>query len=180
MEAAIRTALALTEGKEMGRLEFKELRGTEGVKEAEVELKGKTVRLAVAHGTRNARKLMERLKKGEKFDFIEIMACAGGCVGGGGQPITNDPEKPELTMEHRSNRAKGLFALDLGKKMRRSHENPAVIQVYKDYLGKPMSKKAKEILHTKYTARGPLPGFDFEPEKDKEDIPVGNLPGLLH
>jgi len=183
MEAAIRTALALTEGKQLGRLEFKEFRSIRGVKEAEVELKGQKIHLAVANGAGNARKLMERLKRGEKFHFIEIMACAGGCVGGGGQPITSDPEKPELTLEHRSKRAEGLYALDLGKELRRSHENKAVIQVYKEFLGEPMSKKAKEILHTHYTARGKLPGFDFsdlEKPAWEPEVPVGNLPGLLH
>lgn len=181
MEAAIRTALALTEGKELGRLEFKEFRGTTGIKEAEVELKGQTLRLAVAHGTNNAKKLMERLKRGEKFHFIEIMACAGGCVGGGGQPITGDPEKPELTLEHRQKRAAGLYALDLSKELRRSHENKAVLQVYQEFLGEPMSKKAKEILHTHYTARGKLPGFNFEHlAKPDPEVPVGNPPGLLH
>ncbi|MEG6511692.1 NADH-dependent [FeFe] hydrogenase, group A6 [Desulforamulus ruminis] len=183
MEAAIRTALALTGGKEMGRLEFKELRGIRGVKEAELELKGQKIRLAVAHGTSNARKLMERLKRGEQFHFIEIMACAGGCVGGGGQPVTRDPEKPELTLEHRSQRAKGLYALDLGKELRRSHENKAVLQVYEEFLGEPMSKKAKEILHTRYTARGKLPGFNFEQQEKAQgikEVPLGNLPGLLH
>ncbi len=183
MEAAIRTAVALTDGKAMGRLEFKEFRGLRGIKEVTLELQGQEIRLGVAHGANNARKLMERLKQGEQFHFIEIMACAGGCVGGGGQPITSNPEKPELTPEYRSERAKGLYALDLNKELRRSHENQAVVKVYQEYLGEPMSKKAKEILHTHYTARGKLPGFDFsEQEKagDKQEIPVGNLPGLLH
>lgn len=182
MEAAIRTALAVTEKKEMGRLDFKEFRGMKGIKEVTVELLGQKIRLGVANGASNARKLMERIKCGEQFHFVEIMACAGGCVGGGGQPITNDPEKPELTLEHRSKRAQGLYSLDLTKELRRSHENQAVLKVYEDYLGEPLSKKAKEILHTHYTARGKLPGFDFTAleEKTNGDIPVGNIPGLLH
>ncbi|CCO07544.1 NADH-dependent [FeFe] hydrogenase, group A6 [Desulforamulus hydrothermalis] len=176
MEAAVRTALALTEGKETGRLEFTEFRGSSGIKEATVRLKGRDIRLGVAHGTNNAKKLLNRLKAGEKFHFIEIMACAGGCVGGGGQPITGDPAKPELTLEHRRQRAAGLYAMDLGKELRRSHENPAVKQVYEEFLGAPMSKKAKEILHTSYTARGKLPGFDLT----NLQAPAGNLPGMLH
>ncbi|MHB8158770.1 MAG: NADH-dependent [FeFe] hydrogenase, group A6 [Desulfocucumaceae bacterium] len=154
-ESAIRTALALTGGQEDTVLEFKDIRGMRGIKEARVSLKGREVRIAVAHGTRNARKLMERIKSGEKFDFIEIMACPGGCVGGGGQPIIGKVnKKDQATAEVKSKRAQALYRIDAGKKIRRSHENPAVRQIYEEFLGSPLSDRAKEILHTTYTPRG--------------------------
>ncbi|SHI90488.1 NADH-dependent [FeFe] hydrogenase, group A6 [Desulfofundulus thermosubterraneus] len=155
MEAAIRTAYALVEGKDLPtRLEFREFRGLRGIKEARLKLKNQTLRLAVAHGTRNARRLLERIKRGEKFHFIEIMACPGGCVGGGGQPIWGRLNRRETNMvERRMQRAQALYKIDLNKKLRRAHENPAVQQIYREFLGHPLSEKAKEILHTRYTPR---------------------------
>ncbi|AEG14590.1 hydrogenase, Fe-only [Desulfofundulus kuznetsovii DSM 6115] len=156
MEAAIRTAYALVEGRDLPtRLEFREFRGLRGIKEARLKLKNQTLRLAVAHGTRNARRLLERIKRGEKFHFIEIMACPGGCVGGGGQPILGRLNRREAKMvERRMQRAQALYKIDLNKKLRRAHENPAVQQIYREFLGHPLSEKAKEILHTRYTPRG--------------------------
>lgn len=154
-ESAIRTALALTEGQPDTPVEFKEIRGLRGIKEAKVFLKGREVRIAVAHGTRNARKLLERIKAGERFDFIEIMACPGGCVGGGGQPIFGAiNKKGPLPDDLRAKRAQALYRVDANKKFRRSHENPAVKQIYREFLESPLSEKAKEILHTTYTPRG--------------------------
>lgn len=151
MEAAIRTALSLTGADTTARLDFKAFRGLKGIKYAEVMINGKMLKLAVAHGTRNAKKLLEEIKKGQQFHFIEIMACPGGCVGGGGQPITgrlNLKDKGEE--EKRIKRAQTLYSIDLNSKVRKSHENPAVMEIYKNYLGHPLSKMAKEILHTSY------------------------------
>lgn len=151
MEAAVRTASALAGGAEIkGRLEFNTFRGMKGVKEASVVLGDKTVRLAVAHGTRNARRLLERVKAGEKFDFIEIMGCPGGCVGGGGQPVSAELRSRKALEEVRRKRANALYSIDLNKKIRRAHENPAVWELYHNYLGSPLSSKAKEILHVHY------------------------------
>ena len=153
-EAAVRTALALTGGQPGAVIEFKEVRGLRGIKEARVPVRGKTIRIAVVHGTRNARRLLEKIKSGEHFDFVEIMACPGGCVGGGGQPIKGNLSRSEADRsEVRVHRAQGLYRIDAGKKIRRSHENPAVQQLYKEYLGHPLSEKAKELLHTSYTPR---------------------------
>ena len=151
MEAAIRTAFALSEGTEMpGRIDFKDLRGMKGTKEATVKIGSVTLRLAVAHGTRNARRLMERVKAGEEFHFIEIMGCPGGCVGGGGQPISIEQRSRKKSAELRRQRAQALYNIDINKKIRLAHENPAVKELYEQYLGQPLSKKAKEILHVKY------------------------------
>ncbi|MFZ5597288.1 MAG: NADH-dependent [FeFe] hydrogenase, group A6 [Bacillota bacterium] len=152
-EAALRTALALTGGKDDTVVEFKEIRGMRGIKEAQVPIRGRKVRIAVAHGTRNAKKLLDRIKAGEHFDFVEIMACPGGCVGGGGQPITA-PRDRKVSTEQKSLRTGALYRIDAGKKIRRAHENPAVKQIYEKFLGSPLSRTAKEILHTSYTARG--------------------------
>jgi NADH-quinone oxidoreductase subunit G len=151
MEAAIRTAFALVEDKEMqGRIEFESFRGLKGIKEATVVLGERNIRLAVAHGTRNARRLLERVKAGEKFDFIEIMGCPGGCVGGGGQPISVEQRSRKKNEEVRRKRARALYSIDLTQKIRRAHENPAVKKLYEEFLGEPLSKKAKDILHVKY------------------------------
>lgn len=160
-EAAIRTAFALfNPGEREPVIQLKELRGTKGIKEATIDLKkGGKLKVAVVHGTRNARRMLERLKAGENFDFIEIMACPGGCVGGGGQPIFGNQDHRELDVEHRRQRAEALFKIDLGKKLRKAHENPAVKKVYEEYLGHPLSAKARALLHTSYIARGKTPGL---------------------
>jgi NADH-quinone oxidoreductase subunit G len=162
MEAAIRTAYALVEDEEMARLEFDAVRGLQGVREADVILKGRTLRIAVAHGTRNAKRLMERIKQGEEFHFLEIMGCPGGCIGGGGQPI-HGTAGAEVSEEHRRKRVEALFAIDLGRELRRAHENPAVKRLYEEYLGHPGSERAKRLLHTTYTARKGYPQPDAEP-----------------
>ncbi len=158
-EAVIRTALALTGSDDPdGRLEFKEVRGLRGIKEATVNIKDKQLKLAVAHGTRNAKRLLEKIKGRAKYHFIEIMACPGGCVGGGGQPITGKKKPENVNREPAKIRAKSLYQIDINKKLRKSHENPAIIQLYKEYLGHPLSPKAKELLHTRYTPRGKVQG----------------------
>ncbi|MFZ5648014.1 MAG: NADH-dependent [FeFe] hydrogenase, group A6 [Bacillota bacterium] len=153
-EAAIRTALAVTGGQEETVIEYKDVRGMRGIKEATVNLRGREIRIAVAHGTRIARKLLERIKGGEKYHFVEIMACPGGCIGGGGQPILGTVNKKEIAAETKTKRTQALYRIDVDREFRRAHENPAVKQLYNDFLGSPLSKRAKEILHTKFIPRG--------------------------
>jgi NADH-quinone oxidoreductase subunit G/NADP-reducing hydrogenase subunit HndD len=150
MEAALRTAYKLLTGTELEDVEIKAVRGLEGVREAEIEIAGIKVRAAVANGLANARALMEKVKAGETYHFIEIMACPGGCIGGGGQP---QPTSPEI----RAKRIEAIYAEDRGLAIRRSHENPAVATLYAEFLGEPLSHKSHELLHTHYTPRGTQP-----------------------
>ena len=152
MEAALRTVYEIVTGKTLEKVEFDAVRGTEGIKEAEIDLNGKTVRVAVAHSTGNAKKLLDAVKAGEKqYDFIEIMGCPGGCVTGGGQPIVN--AKDLMYLDVKALRAKALYDEDAGKALRKSHENPSVKKIYDEYFEKPGSHKSHELLHTTYTAR---------------------------
>lgn len=159
MEAALRTAYELVTGHEVPftNLNIKPVRGMEGVKEASIKIKntvpawnfleGVELNVAVAHGLANAKKLMEAVEKGEaNYHFIEIMGCPGGCIGGGGQPI---PTSPEI----RRKRTDAIYAEDMGMNLRKSHENPEVTEVYKDYLGTPLGHKSHELLHTHYKVR---------------------------
>ncbi len=143
MEAALRTAYEKITGMELKSLEFNDVRGLRGVKCADIEINGSTVRVAVANGLEHACKL---LQQAHDYHFIEIMACPGGCIGGGGQPISNAPQ----LLEKRQN---GLYATDQTRKIRKSHENPAIIQLYKDFLGEPLSETAHKYLHTHYHKR---------------------------
>lgn len=149
MEAALRTVYEVVTGDELEgeSLEFHEVRGLEGVKEAEISLGGSKVRVAVAHGLSNARKVMERVKAGDApWQFIEIMCCPGGCIGGGGQPIGT-------TMALRAQRAAALYTADRDMDLRSSHKNPAVNAIYEQYLERPLSERSHELLHTHYTPR---------------------------
>lgn len=142
MEAALRTAYYILNKENPKPDAFKLVRGLDGVKEASLEIAGIPVKAAVVHGLGNTRKLMEKIQSGEaEYDFVEVMACKGGCSGGGGQPIT---EGCEMAGE----RGKKLYALDNSNPLRFSHENPSVITLYKQYLEKPLSHKAHELLHT--------------------------------
>ncbi|MEG2015697.1 MAG: iron hydrogenase small subunit, partial [Oscillospiraceae bacterium] len=124
----------------------------EGVKEAEYDLAGTKVRVAVTSGLENASKLLDLIKEGKAdYHFIEVMACPGGCVNGGGQPI--QPGYVRNNIDLRAERAKALYSEDSAMKLRKSHENPAVKELYDTYLGEPNSHKAHEILHTQYTER---------------------------
>jgi len=143
MEAALRTAYEFSEKKPLGKIDFEEIRGMQGIKEGKVTLQGKEIRYACAHGGANARKLLENMNQ---YHFIEMMACPGGCIGGGGQPIYRDPDTLRKRME-------ATYAADRGMKLRKSHENPIVQQIYKEYLGKPGSELAEKLLHTHYTKR---------------------------
>ena len=152
MEAALRTVSEIVTGKALEKLEFHEVRGIEGVKEAEYDLAGTVVKVAVVSGTANARKLLDAIKAGEKqYHFVEIMACPGGCVNGGGQPI--QPASVRNFVDLRAERAKALYSEDGAMSLRKSHENPIVKELYDEYLEKPGSHKAHGILHTSYTAR---------------------------
>ncbi len=142
MEAALRSAYFLVTGKNPEPDAFKNVRGMDGWKEATFDLAGTQLRVAVASGLGNARKLVEAVRKGEvAYDFVEIMACPGGCVGGGGQPFKDGEEKA-------ADRAKKLYGLDKNNNIRFSHENPAVKLTYSEYLDKPLSHRAHELLHT--------------------------------
>ena len=151
MEAALRTA-AVKLGGEGAPLEFKEVRGTAGIKEAEYTVGGKTLKVAVASGLGNARALLEDIKSGKKdYAFVEIMACPGGCINGGGQPYVHDEIRNYSDLK--ALRAQALYNYDNGSKIRTSHENPAVNLLYKEYLGEPASHKAHKLLHTTYNKR---------------------------
>ncbi len=152
MEAALRTVYEVVTGKELENVEFTAVRGVEGIKEAEIDLNGTKVSVAVAHGTGNASELLELIKKGEKnYTFIEIMGCPGGCVTGGGTPIVNSCDLQYVNPK--VERAKGLYAEDAGKAKRKSHENEEVKKLYAEYFGEPNSHRAHELLHTHYVAR---------------------------
>jgi len=152
MEAALRTAYETLTGEELQNLEFNEVRGVEGIKEATYTIAGNEIRVAVTSGTANAKKLLEMIKSGEKtYDFIEVMACPGGCVNGGGQPI--QPASVHNNVDIRAKRAAGLYNDDKNLPVRKSHLNPDVKAIYAEYFGEPNSHKAHEILHTGYTAR---------------------------
>ncbi len=150
MEAALRTAYAVVAGESLQDLNITPVRGLEAVKEAAVDVPGLgEVKIAVAHGLGNARKLMEKIQSGEAdYHFIEIMACPGGCVGGGGQPI---PVNDEI----RILRAGALYDDDSSvQEYRQSHENPSVKKAYETFLKEPLGHKSHELLHTHYTQRG--------------------------
>lgn len=161
LEAAVRTAYYLVSGQEVDLPDYEELRGFSGLKEADVHLKDRIIKVAIAHGTGNARVLLDRLRSGEPFDFVEIMACPGGCVGGGGQPIYGSRWRKEISLDYRHNRADALDRIDASKALRRSHENPDVQKIYKEFLGSPLGEVSRNLLHTYYTPRGKLPGFHF-------------------
>ena len=151
MEAAIRTVYETLEGKPLDNLNITAVRGLDGIKEATLTIAGQDVKVAVAHGTKNARTILEKVKAGEHYDFIEIMACPGGCIHGGGQPIVDSATKAKVDVK--ALRAKALYSEDEASTLRKSHENPYIQQLYKEYFGEPCSHKAHELLHTTYTKR---------------------------
>ena len=152
MEAALRTAVETLTGEELANLEFTDVRGTKGIKEAEYQVAGMDIRVAVASGLGNARELLNQVKSGEKqYHFIEIMGCPGGCVNGGGQPQVSGDVRNFTDV--RGIRASVLYRNDQAKTIRKSHENPAIKKLYEEYLGEPGSKKAHETLHTTYVKR---------------------------
>lgn len=140
MEAALRTAYELITKEELPKIEFDDVRGLKGIKSAEIDIKGTKVKVAVANGLENA---WELLKRANDYHFIEIMACTGGCIGGGGQPISRDPDVLQK-------RKKGLYKDDKSMKFRKSHKNPAIQELYREFLDHPLSEKAHHYLHTKH------------------------------
>ncbi|MEG1525330.1 MAG: [FeFe] hydrogenase, group A [Clostridia bacterium] len=152
MEAALRTVAEIVTGKPLADVNFTAVRGVEDIKEAEYDLNGTKVRVAVTSGLENASKLLDMVKSGERdYTFIEVMACPGGCVNGGGQP--HQPGEVRNFLDLRAERAKALYSEDNGMKLRKSHDNPVVKEVYDHYLEKPGSHKAHHILHTSYVKR---------------------------
>lgn len=145
IEAAVRTAYEVHTGKKLDNLDFKQLRGFEAVRKATVDFDGTPINIGIAHGLGHARKLLEEIKAGKsEFHAIEIMSCPGGCIGGGGQPLHHSDS------EILKARAKAIYQEDAGKPIRKSHENPYIIKLYEEFLGKPMSEKAHHLLHTAY------------------------------
>ena len=152
MEAALRTAVERITGQPLENVEFQEVRGTKGIKEATYHVAGKEVNVCVASGLENAHQVLSSIERGEKnYTFIEFMACPGGCVNGGGQPY--QPAKVRNFTDLKALRASALYSEDRGQEYRKSHDNPEIKQLYADYLGKPGSERAHELLHTHYVKR---------------------------
>ena len=148
MEAALRTAYEVITGQTLPKLEFAAVRGLEGIKAADVQVGDLTLKVAVASGLGNARVLLDQIKAGKSpYHFIEIMTCPGGCIGGGGQPLADSPAT-------KTKRMKGIYQADQALPLRKSHENPAVQQLYKEFLGQPLGHRSHDLLHTHYHARG--------------------------
>lgn len=153
MEAALRTAVEKITGQTLESVDFTEVRGMEGVKEATYAVGDLSIKVAVASGTKNAKTLMEQIKNGtSEYQFIEIMGCPGGCINGGGQPIV--PASVRNFEDFRSKRASVLYSIDKNNENRKSHENSAIKRVYDEFFGEPGSHKAHEVLHTTYVKRG--------------------------
>jgi len=154
MEATLRAASELVTGKPADRLDFTEVRDVRGLRETYVAIGDRSIHVGVANGLTNAKLLLDRIKGGEEFHVIEVMACPGGCCGGGGQPYPPEGVKV-LDVDWLFRRGKALYTIDSGKTLRKSYENPAIEEVYSSYLGGPGTEKAHELLHTHYQARQP-------------------------
>lgn len=158
MEAALRTAAFKITGKELEKVEFAQVRGFDGIKEATYDLNGTKVKIAVAHGMKSAKVLLDQIREGKsEYHFIEIMGCPGGCIAGGGQPYVKPcflpNEDPDILDTYKTKRANALYQEDQSKALRVSHKNPQIIELYEKFLGEPNSHKAHELLHTHYTPR---------------------------
>ena len=158
MEAALRTAAFKLTGEELQRPELTQVRGFEGIKEATFTIGGKEIKVAVAHGMKNAKVLLDDIRAGKsEYLFIEIMGCPGGCIAGGGQPYVKPcflpNEEPDILDTYKAKRASALYQEDESKALRVSHKNPQIIKLYEDYLDEPNSHKAHELLHTHYSAK---------------------------
>ncbi len=152
MEAALRTAQDILTGEDLEKIDFKAVRGGKGIKRATVNIAGKELKVVAASGLANARIILDEIKSGKAdYQFVEIMACPGGCIMGGGQPIRSSKTRAEVDV--RKLRADALYTIDEKSTIRKSHENPALQKIYKDYLGKPGGELAHKLLHTKYTKR---------------------------
>lgn len=149
MEAALRTAQDTLTGNDLEEINFEDVRGKKGIKKATVNINGKDIKVVVASGLGNAQKIMEEIKKGEAdYQFVEIMACPGGCIMGGGQPIKNSKIRSEIDV--RKLRAEALYSIDEKSNVRKSHQSPVVKRVYEEYLETPCSYRAEKLLHTSY------------------------------
>ncbi len=160
MEAALRTAYHSLTGEEYGPIDFHEVRGLEAVKEAEIDIKGTKVKVAVTSGMKNAKPLLDEVRAGKSpYAFIEIMCCPGGCINGGGQPFVKPSmqtnEDPDILDTYRAKRAALLYKIDKELPIRQSHNNPDIIKLYKDFLGEPCGELSEELLHTSYVKDRP-------------------------
>ena len=152
MEAALRTAADTLEGKDIKAIDYKAVRGEKGIKEAELEIAGKKLKIVVASGLKNARKIMDEIRAGKAdYQFVEIMACPGGCVMGGGQPIKSS--KVRSNIDVRKLRADALYTIDEKSTFRKSHQNPTIIKIYDEFFKKPGSEVAHKYLHTHYSEK---------------------------
>ena len=179
MEAALRTAYFVLEGKEHDPIEFKEVRGFEDIREASLEMGGMTVNIAVTSGMKNARVLLDQIKDGtSKYHFIEIMCCPGGCINGGGQPLIRHAFLPDEDLNildtFRQKRANALYSEDERQAIRQSHNNPQINELYEKFLEKPNSHLAHELLHTTYAGRDHFRIGSVE-RKDPEGVPKSVL-----
>jgi len=167
MEAALRTAYEVVTGKPLADINFTAVRGMNGIKEAAVDMNGTTVKVAVAHTLKNARKLFEQVERGESpYAFIEVMTCPGGCLGGGGQPIPT-------TWDIRKRRAESIYQEDAHKPLRKSHENPQIAVLYQEFLKEPLGELSHHLLHTSYEKRGLF--VWRKKEVPKKNVPVAEV-----
>ena len=148
----LRTAADVVERKDLGNFEYKAVRGEAGIKRTTVNIAGKDINIVVASGLRNARKIMEDIKNGKAdYQFVEIMACPGGCVMGGGQPIKSS--KIRSTTDVRKLRADSLYTIDEKSTIRKSHQNPALLKIYEEFFEEPGGEMAHKYLHTSYSKK---------------------------
>lgn len=162
IEAAVRTAYEVHTGKKLPRVDFTELRGMEGIRSATIDFDGLPINIGIAHGLGNARKLLEDIRAGKStFHAIEIMACPGGCIGGGGQPLHHGDSSILKA------RQQAIYREDAGKPIRKSHENPFIVELYKEFLGKPLGEKSHHLLHTTYFDRSKQPIYIQSKENEK-------------
>ena len=148
IEAAVRTAYELHTGKKLDKVDFAELRGMDGIRHATIDFDGIPINIGIAHGLGNARKLLNDVRENKsQFHAIEIMACPGGCIGGGGQPLHHG------NLQILRKRMEAIYKEDTGKAIRKSHENPYIIKLYEEFLGKPLGEKSHKLLHTHYVDR---------------------------
>ena len=152
MEAALRAAYEMITGEKLENVDFEAVRGEKGIKKAEIQIGNEKVKVAVAHGLGNAKKVMEDIKNGKAdYQFVEVMACPGGCIMGGGQPIKNS--KIRASVDVRRKRAEAMYSIDERSTYRKSQDNPVVQKIYKEYIGKPGEEKAHKLLHTHYNKK---------------------------
>ena len=152
MEAALRSVSEIVTGKPLDKISFEQVRGESGIKRAEIEIGDKKVKVAVAHGLANAQTIMEEIKSGKAdYQFVEIMACPGGCITGGGQPIKSAKIQEEVDVHKK--RAEAMYSIDEKSVIRKSHKNPVLKQIYKDFLGEPNGELAHKLLHTHYSKK---------------------------